>query len=65
MRALRIEHVRPTDDDRDIETFNVDFNAFLSHIQKLNLAIYAGLTAGYANGYTFADYPFTWKVAVP
>jgi hypothetical protein len=48
--AISIEYLSPTEDDRDIETFNVDFNYLLSTFDKLHLSIYFGITGTYATG---------------
>jgi lipid A 3-O-deacylase len=45
-----VEYLSPTEDDRNIESVNIDINTLVSEIDKLNLSIYAGIAITYATG---------------
>jgi len=49
-KTYSIEYLSPTEDDRDIETINVDYNSLITTFDKLNLSTYWSVTATYATG---------------
>jgi hypothetical protein len=49
-KTISIEYLSPTEDDRDIETINVDYNSLIATFDKLNLSTYWSVTGTYATG---------------
>lgn len=50
VHTMSFEYLQPVDDDRDIETFNIDFTSHLIRLDNINLSLYLGITGTYAHG---------------
>jgi len=47
---FNIEYLTPTEDDRNIDTLNIDINMPLTRFKMIDLSFYYGITATYATG---------------
>jgi len=47
---FNIEYLTPTEDDRNIDTLNIDINMLLTRFKMIDLSFYYGITATYVTG---------------